>query len=379
MKSKLPVSAWGHAILHAASLVRIRPTSYQKYFPLQLAFGQPPNIFHFRIFGCAVYVPIAPPQRTKMGPQRRLGIYIGFDSPSIIRYLEPLTSDIFKARFEDCHFDENIFTSLRKEKSLPEVRQEITWNNSTLSHFDSRTNQSELEIQRIIHLQSIANQMLDAFTDNKKIIKSHILAANIPAKIEVPVGQLINTATNESKARLKRGRPIGAKDKILRKRKAQGNEIGAPEEALPTKQATEIDPSKLSVQNSPGKKSPEEEPLEEESPEELPPEEEQVPENNEISIHYISTGEILDRNKIVVDNIFSFKVAFDITRSNDDIEPQSVEECRRRNDWPMWKEAIQTEFNSLAKREVFGPVVQTPKGVSPVGYLYENVMRKMKL
>jgi hypothetical protein len=28
MKSKLPVSAWGHAILHAASLVRIRPTSY---------------------------------------------------------------------------------------------------------------------------------------------------------------------------------------------------------------------------------------------------------------------------------------------------------------------------------------------------------------
>jgi len=39
MKSKLHVSAWGHAILHAASLIQIRPTSYQKYFPLQLAFG----------------------------------------------------------------------------------------------------------------------------------------------------------------------------------------------------------------------------------------------------------------------------------------------------------------------------------------------------
>jgi hypothetical protein len=62
---------------------------------LQLAFGQPPNIFHFRIFGCAVYVPIASLQRTKMGPQRRLGIYIGFDSPSIIRYFEPLIDDIF--------------------------------------------------------------------------------------------------------------------------------------------------------------------------------------------------------------------------------------------------------------------------------------------
>jgi hypothetical protein len=176
-----------------------------------------------------------------------------------------------------------------KEKSLPEAGQEITWNNSTLSHFDPRTNECELEVQKIIHLQSIANQLPDAFTDNKKIVKSHILAANTPAKIEVPVGQSINTAANESKARLKREKPIGAKDKIPRKRKAQGNEISAPEKALSTKRATEIDPSKLSVQNSPGNKSLEEEPLEEESPEELPPEEEHVPENNEISINYVST------------------------------------------------------------------------------------------
>ena len=65
------------------------------------------------------------------------------------------------------------------------------------------------------------------------------------------------------------------------------------------------------------------------------PEEEQVPRNNKILINYVSIGEILERNKIVVNNIFSFKVAFDITRSNDDIEPQTVEECRHRNDWPI--------------------------------------------
>ena len=90
---------------------------------------------------------------------------------------------------------------------------------------------------------------------------------------------------------------------------------------------------------------------------------------------------MLDRNKIVVDNIFSFKVTFDITRSNDDIKPKTVEECRRRNDWLMWKEAIQAELNSLAKREVFGPVVQTPMYhlLDTSGYLYENIMRKMKL
>ena len=83
MKSELSTTVWGHAILHAASLVRLRPTHYNKYSPLQLVFGHEPNIAHLQIFGCAVYVPVAPPQRTKMGPQRRLGIYVGFDSPSI--------------------------------------------------------------------------------------------------------------------------------------------------------------------------------------------------------------------------------------------------------------------------------------------------------
>jgi hypothetical protein len=70
------------------------------------------------------------------------------------------------------------------------------------------------------------------------------------------------------------GRPICANDKILLKRKAQGNEIGALEEALPTKQARKIDQSKLYVQNSARKESLEDDPLEEESPKELPLEEE---------------------------------------------------------------------------------------------------------
>ena len=105
----------GSSILHAASLIPIRPTSYHNYSPIQLAYDQEPNISHLQIFGCGVYVPISPPQRTKIGPQRRLGIYVGFESPSIIRYLEPLTGDVFTARFADCHFDETTFPTLGEE------------------------------------------------------------------------------------------------------------------------------------------------------------------------------------------------------------------------------------------------------------------------
>ena len=33
MKTKLPTSAWGHAIMHVVALVRIRPTTYHEYSP----------------------------------------------------------------------------------------------------------------------------------------------------------------------------------------------------------------------------------------------------------------------------------------------------------------------------------------------------------
>ena len=164
MKTKLPAFTWGHA----ASLIRIRTTSYYEYSPSQLVLGKQPNISHLRIFGFAIYIPITPTQRTKMGPQQRLGIYVGFDYSSIIRYLEPLMEDIFTARFIDCHSNESVFPLLGGEKLVSGERREITYNSFTMSQFDHRTNQCELEIQMIIHLQNIANQLLDDLLIQRK-------------------------------------------------------------------------------------------------------------------------------------------------------------------------------------------------------------------
>jgi hypothetical protein len=116
MKYNLPSSAWGHTILHAAALIRLKPTVSHKFSPLQLVSGREPNLSHLKIFGCAVYVLIFSPQRTKMEPQRILRIYISFHFSSIIKYLELLIGDIFTARFADCQFDETIFPILEGEK-----------------------------------------------------------------------------------------------------------------------------------------------------------------------------------------------------------------------------------------------------------------------
>ena len=91
--------------MHVIGLIRIRPISYHGYSPSQLVPGKQPNISHLQVFYCAVHVPIAPPQRTKMVTQHRIRIYVGFDSPSIIRYLKPLARDVFRAKFTDCHFN----------------------------------------------------------------------------------------------------------------------------------------------------------------------------------------------------------------------------------------------------------------------------------
>ena len=67
----------------------------------------------------------------------------------------------------DYHFNETIFSSLREKKLVQEERREIIWNALTLTHLDPHTNQCELEVQRIIHLQNLANQLQDAFIQRK--------------------------------------------------------------------------------------------------------------------------------------------------------------------------------------------------------------------
>ena len=135
--------------------------------------------------------------------------------------------------------------------------------------YDPRTNQCELEVQKIIHLQGIANQLPDAFTDINRVTKSHIPAENAPSKIEVPEGQIIKA--NASGPRIKRGRPLGSKDKNPRKRK------GAKSEDIQIEKIKSL----------------------EKTPEETrdtiveTPEEGQVPENienDEISINYVFMG-----------------------------------------------------------------------------------------
>ena len=139
-------------------------------------------------------------------------------------------------------------------------------------------------------------------------------------------------------------RPIGSKDITPQKRRTNGKQN-------PHEEANVENQIPKKIQN-----------------EQIAPKEAQVHENNEISISYVQKGEKWDQNNFVMNNIFAFQVALDIIQNDVDPEPQNVNECRQRNDWPKWKDAMQAELHSLIKRKVFGPIVQAPTSIKPVGY-----------
>ena len=137
-------------------------------------------------------------------------------------------------------------------------------------------------------MQGLANQLPDIFTDIKKVTKSHVPAMNGPTHIDVPEGQLENVIENESKTRLKRGRPIGSKDLIPRKRKCTTYEkLSTPEEFTNMKGSN--DETQLDKQ--------------------LAPEEaqiDQIPVSRIEEISMSPTGKTRNQSDIIIDNIFAF-------------------------------------------------------------------------
>ncbi len=93
MKTKLIIYVRRHAILHFASFVHII---------------QQPISFIF-VFFIVLYIVLLHPHNAIQWvlnvDLNYIYIYTGLYSPSIIRYLEFLTSDIFNSPFEDCHFN----------------------------------------------------------------------------------------------------------------------------------------------------------------------------------------------------------------------------------------------------------------------------------
>ena len=355
MNCSLPSSCWGHAVLHAADLIQLRPTAYHDTSPKQLVCGSQPNISHLRKFRCAVYIPISPPQRTTMGPHRKIGIYVGFQSPSIIKYLEPLTGDLFTARFADCIFNEEHFPALGGDFQYQKKCREIDWDAKGISSSDPHTSEFDLLVQKIIQLQNIANNLPDAFTNYKGVMKSFIPTRNAPERVEVP------NKTTQPPISNKRGRSKASKQDLSaskQKKTVNAHQLTIDDHESDPSPSSDMRITKLRASKNLGII-------------ELGNQDESL-RVNELATNFIDTGKSFDRRAIIVNSYFSEEIA-DILN---DPEPKSMAECKKRSDWVKWKEAIDAELSSLYKREVFSKVLPTPRGTFPVGYKWVFVRKR---
>jgi hypothetical protein len=238
--------------------------------------------------------------------------------------------------------------------------REIEWSASSIQSLDPRTRETELEVQQIIHLQNLANNLRDAFTNLRGVSKSHIPTTNASERVEILVQGMDSTRTPHPR---KRGRKpddsVSAKRGCLHQQVTEENETHflsdvpavthlegeRPSANVGTNKSTRT--SEQLVSNILGNHNKPDDSVE------------------EIAINYVETGELYNRNTTIVDTDFVSMIAVVIA---EDPKPKSMVECQKRSNWVKWKEAIETELLLLSKRQVFGHVARTPPNVTLVGF-----------
>jgi hypothetical protein len=213
-------------------------------------------------------------------------------------------------------------------------------------------------------LQNIANNLPDAFTNYKGVVKSFYPARNVPERVEVP-----NKTTQIIPIGNKRGRGNSKVQDKKQKKVVNEDQLSVDVHLVNNQYLLErfdmIPSSLMRINIEAGT-------LEDPRSNVLGNHDDLL-RVDEISINYIETRESYDRKATVVDIYFSEQIA-EILQSDPD--PKSMVECKKRSDWNKWKDAIEAEIASLSKREVFLAVLPTPPSVHPVGYKWVFVRKR---
>jgi hypothetical protein len=98
----------------------------------------------------------------------------------------------------------------------------LQWQTQSTFWNDPRTNQSDDAVKRILYLNEMLEKLPDGFNNAANVTKSHIEAANIPARIQTSA-----ISTTATQPRAKKGHPLGSKDTNPRQKKLVG-QINAP-------------------------------------------------------------------------------------------------------------------------------------------------------
>jgi hypothetical protein len=197
------------------------------------------------------------------------------------------------------------------------------------------------------------------------VTRSHIPAVNAPERVQVPLKATNSTISPNPR---KRGRPLGAQDKVPWRRPQKRSEplaslkelveearpeVGNAPEVATQPEVEEVskghhpEDGNLSASRTHYRIGRSERP----SSIVMGNHDEWEDDHEEIATNYVESGESYHRKTTVVDIYFASKIADSMDL---DPEPKSMIECRKRSDWDKWKATIEAELRSLCHREVLG-------------------------
>ena len=124
------------------------------------------------------------PKLKTIGTHRIEGIYVGFDSPSVIRYLSLPAGTLLRAQFQNSHFDETIFLVLpnNKDTGLLDFFAPQTFT----QNLDPCTALTEQEVRKLVSLKALADRLPDGFADAPCITQDLAPGAGLPSLCNVP-------------------------------------------------------------------------------------------------------------------------------------------------------------------------------------------------
>jgi hypothetical protein len=182
----------------------------------------------------------------------------------------------------------------------------------------------------------IASNLPDVFTNYKGVTKSLNHAVNASCRVEIPIKPLHPRKVGGLVSR----KMFLASVRRLREKHLPQKKVNASQPKVDRHQVDMINP-----RPNPHMHTIEQAEGSEDSDSLILGNHDEFHRVQEIFINYTSFGELFDRNTMVVNSCFSTMVA-DLLNNPD---PKIMAKCKQRSDWIKWKEAIETEIDSLRK------------------------------
>ena len=129
-------------------------------------------------------MPVLEPDCKTIGSHRQEGVYVDFDSPSVIRYASPKTGTLHKAQFKNCQFDERVFPSLTS--TGPTRSLEFSAPETFTLNLDPQTRLADFEVQKLLKLKALAEKLSNGFSNSSRITRNPLLEVGQPSLSTLP-------------------------------------------------------------------------------------------------------------------------------------------------------------------------------------------------